>query len=116
MGDPMKNVSFLILSFVLVSCSTYKKTITYSSISGAVAGGMAGAALSPDSYSRPHNAVIFGAVGALTAGFLGHFLYNEDPRNRKFDELKLDDEEKLKWEKKSNEELNVGPVNITFNF
>jgi hypothetical protein len=108
----MKNWILLIITFLMVSCSTYKKTIMYSALSGGVAGGMAGAALSPDSYSRPHNTVIFATVGAVTAGLIGHLLYNEDPRNKKFDNLTLDDEEKLKWEKKNSEELNVGPVNI----
>lgn len=73
----------LLLIPLLFSCSTLKKTIVYSSLSGGLAGAGAGAILSPNPESRGANAVIFGLLGATIAGLSGYALYEDDPRNKK---------------------------------
>ncbi len=82
-----KVVSIITLSILLTSCSTLKKTVVYSSLSGAMAGASAGYLLSPDKPSRGVNAAIFGLVGAGVAALAGYSLYEEDPRNKKLNHL-----------------------------
>lgn len=73
---------YLVL-FLFISCSTLKKTIVYSSMSGGMAGATAGALLSPNRESQGANAAIFGLVGAGLVGLTAYALYEDDPRNKK---------------------------------
>ena len=87
----MKNrLLIFMISLILSSCSTLKKTIVYSSLSGGLAGATAGYALSPDRESQGANAAIFGLVGAGLTVLIGYALYEDDPRNQKLNHM-LDD-------------------------
>ena len=70
MNRPTSILILLILVHVS-ACSTLKKTIIYSALSGGMVGASAGALLSPDVESRGANAVIFGLVGASVAALAG---------------------------------------------
>ena len=72
-----------IIAFLMSSCSSLKKTLVYSGAAGALTGGVAGSALSPNKESRQANALIWGLVGAGVAAGAGYLLYKEDPRNYK---------------------------------
>lgn len=77
----MKNLVFACL-IVTTSCSSLKKSMVYSGLSFGAVGGIAGASLSPDKYSKPHNAAIWGGVGALLGAGLAYMFWNDDPENR----------------------------------
>ena len=99
----------LILLLILVSCSTLKKTVIYSSLSGAALGGVGGYSLSPDNESRAANAAIFGVVGAGVAALAGYSLYKDDPRNMKLKHM-------LEKPKRDGEiELDLEGININAN-
>lgn len=76
-------MKFLILMFLftLSSCSSLKKSMIYSGLSFGAVGGLAGASLSPDKYSKPHNAAIWGGVGAILGAGLAYMFWNDDPEN-----------------------------------
>lgn len=76
-------LSIVIFCILGTSCSTMRKTLIYSSLSGAALGASAGYALSPDSESRGANAAVFGVVGAGLTALVGYALYEDDPRNKK---------------------------------
>lgn len=90
----MKNLLALILCILLSACSTLKKSIIYSSLTGAMTGATAGALLSPDKDSRGANAVVFGLVGAGIAALAGYALYQDDPRNYKLQNMLMEEEKK----------------------
>jgi uncharacterized membrane protein YeaQ/YmgE (transglycosylase-associated protein family) len=71
------------------SCSTLKKTIIYSSLTGAAVGSVSGVVLSPDKQSQSFNAAVFGIIGAAVAGLTGYALYKDDPRNYKLKQMLL---------------------------
>ena len=73
--------------FLLSSCSSMKKTILYSSLSGGLAGAASGYALSPDKESRGANAAIFGVLGAGLTALIGYALFEDDPRNQKLNHM-----------------------------
>lgn len=80
-------MKMLILCFFFLSCSTMKKTIVYSSLSGGFAGAGTGYLLSPDNESRGANAAVFGIVGAGISALVGYALYEDDPRNQKLNHM-----------------------------
>lgn len=113
----IKILRSICLIIILTSCSSHKRTLIYSSLAGGLTGAMAGSALSPDAYSRPYNAAVFGGVGVVAGALVGHLLYQDDPRNKKLDNILLDDEQKLNHSRKNEDEkLAVGPVAIEMNF
>lgn len=75
----------LVMSLILSSCSTLKKSIIYPSIGGAVLGGAAGYTLSDEDkgHSKSGNAAIYGGLGALLGAGLGLLLYKDHPDNQK---------------------------------
>ena len=87
-------MKLLILMFLLASCSSMKKSIFYSSLIGGVAGATGGALLSPDRESRGWNAAIFGLTGAAVSALAGYLMYEDDPRNRKLENMLLPEEKK----------------------
>lgn len=89
-----RTLTTIVLLTLLASCSTLKKTITYSSLSGGMAGASAGLLLSPDKESRGVNAAIFGLIGAGIAALASYSLYEDDPRNKKLNHM-LDEKEVL---------------------
>ena len=82
-----KSICIVLSTMILSSCSTLKKTIVYSSLSGAMAGGAAGYTLSPNKESQGVNAAIFGLIGAGVAALAGYALYEDDPRNQKLNHM-----------------------------
>ena len=81
---------YLFIGLFLLGCSSLKKTLIYSASSGAMAGAVAGTALSPNQESRLANVVVFGLVGAGIAGGVGYLLYKDDPRNYKLNNMLLE--------------------------
>lgn len=73
------NYKFVIILslYTLTSCSSLRKQVTYSSISGALLGGVVGKELSPNKESDGFNTIIGAASGAVLAGVLGYFLYED---------------------------------------
>lgn len=69
-------IRLILLSFLLVSCSTLKKTMISSALVGGVIGGVGGSVFSPDRESRDKNAFMFSLVGA-GIGILGGYLLHE---------------------------------------
>jgi hypothetical protein len=84
----MKLLIFILCS-TLLSCSSLKKSIVYSSLTGAGMGGLAGSALSPDAYSKTPNTLIWGGIGAILGAGLGYFFYQDDPENRELPSMIL---------------------------
>ena len=71
----------------LISCSSMKKTLIYSSLAGGLSGAVSGAILAPNKESVGGNALILGATGAAVAAGLGYLLYKDDPRNQKLNQM-----------------------------
>ena len=92
---------FIITFCLLSSCSSLKRTIVYSSLSGGMAGSLAGAVLSPTKKDRGANALVFGAIGAGLAALSGYALYKDDPRNYKLKQM-------LTPEKKNPNSISLG--------
>ena len=86
----------LCLALLLASCSSMKKTVVYSSLTGGFAGATTGALLSPNPESRGANMAIFGVVGAGLSALAGYALYRDDPRNYKLDNMLTDSPKKKK--------------------
>jgi len=82
-----KLIIFMMFCMFLSSCSSMKKTIIYSSLSGGLAGATAGYALSPDKESQGANAAIFGVIGAGISALIGYALFEDDPRNQKLNHM-----------------------------
>ena len=87
-------VSTVVFVLLLVSCSTLKKSIIYSALSGGMVGATSGAILSPDKPSQGANAVVFGLIGAGVAALAGYALYQDDPRNYKLNSMLLPEEKR----------------------
>ena len=66
-----------------------EKLILYSSLIGVAAGATGGVLLSPDRESRGWNAAIFGLTGAAVSALSGYLMYEDDPRNKKLENMLL---------------------------
>jgi len=86
--------SSLLILLLLTGCSTLKKTLIYSGLSGALVGSMTGALLSPNKESQGANAAVFGLIGAGVAAMTGYALYKDDPRNYKLKNMLMPIEDK----------------------
>ena len=71
------------------SCTTYRKTLIYSSSAGCLGAGSTAIAL-----ARPRtqknlmaNGVLWCAIGGIVTGGIGHILYKDDPRNQRLDNM-----------------------------
>lgn len=74
---------FLMSGLIFMSsCSSLKKSMIYSGVTFGAAGAFAGVSLSPDSYSKPHNAVILGGLGVLLGTGLAYYFWKDDPENK----------------------------------
>ena len=104
------SISILIGLLFLSACSSMKKTIIYSALSGGMVGATSGALLSPDAESKGANAAIFGLVGAGVAALAGYALYQDDPRNYKLSSMLLDPPSK-----ENPNELELGPPQFKIN-
>ncbi len=112
----MKVTSFiLILSVLLTSCSSMKKTIIYSSLIGGVAGTTTGVMLSPNKESRGANGVIFGLLGAGITALAGYALYKDDPRNYPLQNMLMDEPKASLNDSDPNIELGMGAFKIDAN-
>ena len=72
----------LALLLFLMGCSSFKRTMIYSSLAGGIAGSATGVVVSPNKSSRPANMAVHGALGASLAALAGYWLYRDDPRNQ----------------------------------
>ena len=88
--------TILLLLVSLVSCTSLKKSMVYGGLAGGAIGAYAGSALSPDSYSKAPNALIWGGVGALAGAALGYFFFHDDPENRDLPHMILKDQNKIR--------------------
>jgi len=86
----ISKVTSIAILVVLQSCSSMKKTIIYSTLTGAVVGGASGFVLSPNTESRGANTAVFGLIGGVVTGLVGYALYKADPRNNKLNHMLLD--------------------------
>jgi len=71
----------IIVLIFLSSCSTLKKTMIVSALTGAAIGGIGGSIFSPDKESKDKNAFMFSVVGA-GIGALGGYLLHEGPNDQ----------------------------------
>ena len=85
----MRRILVMVLLLLVASCSTLRKTIIYSALSGGVAGATTGKASSPNRASDGGNVVLFGLGGAAIAAGIGYALYRDDPRNYKLKHMLL---------------------------
>ena len=85
----MSRLLVISLCLILGACSTLKKTVIYSALSGGIAGAATGAMLSPNRESIKGNGIIFGILGAGIAAGIGRALYKDDPRNYKLKHMLL---------------------------
>lgn len=81
--------------FLVVSCSSLKRTILSTAVTGAAIGGIGGALFSPEKESRDKNAFIFSLVGA-GVGALGGYLLHEGPMDQEVRKNMITEEEKTK--------------------
>lgn len=92
----MKNISILTILLIVSSCSSLKKSMVYGGISGGAIGAFVGSSLSPDSYSKTPNALLWGGVGALAGAALGYFFFKDDPENGVLPQMILKDEKRMR--------------------
>lgn len=90
----MKFIKQFSIILLLNSCSSLKKTLIYSSLTGALTGATSGVVLSPNKESRAANAAVFGLIGAGIATLTGYALYKEDPRNYKLKNMLIEPKKK----------------------
>jgi len=83
-------LKILILLFFTISCSTRTKTIIYSSMSGAVAGGAIGRGFSPNRESDAFNITLGAISGAAFSALLGNYFYSEAHPELELQQLPLD--------------------------
>lgn len=92
----MKSNLMIILSLLLLGCSTTKESVIYGGLSGAAIGASTGYALSPDKESNLFNAAIWGAVGTAIGAGVGYLLRSEDPDNKEMKQMIRKDDDSLK--------------------
>ena len=100
----MKQFLMILVCLGMIACSSLRRTITYSALSGAMAGAASGVALSPNKKSNKGNALIFGLATAVLAAGVGYALYQDDPRNYQLKHMLLGQSTKL--------DINLGTFNI----
>jgi hypothetical protein len=88
--------TILLLILLLSSCTSLRKSMVYGGLAGGAIGAYAGSALSPDSYSKAPNALVWGGVGLLSGAALGYFFFNDDPENRDLPQMILKDQNKIR--------------------
>jgi hypothetical protein len=74
-------ILFLIAVFIS-GCSSLRGTLITSSVLGGSLGAMSGVIFSPNTESKPGNALIFGTIGAVAGALIGNYFYSNDPENR----------------------------------
>jgi hypothetical protein len=106
---------YVLLILLIVSCATKRDTIRFSAIGGAIAGGMAGSALSPNDESKEANALVFGLLGGVVAAYIGNEIYEDDPRNSKRESLIFDEKYKDDEINKSSADMRLGDLGVNLN-
>lgn len=108
----MKPLICLTIVILFCSCSTLKKTLVYSSLSGGVTGATAGALLSPNKESSGANAAVFGLIGAGIAAVAGYALYQDDPRNLKLKQMLIPEKDNKPKFDQNEFGIDIGKINI----
>ncbi len=72
----------ILISFLISSCSTMRKSIFYGGLSGVTLGVVGSSTLSPNKESIAPNMAVWGSIGALIGAGLGYFFFMDDPENR----------------------------------
>lgn len=86
------NIKIILLTLLLSSCSTFKKTAITSAVIGGVVGGLGGMVFSPNKQDESKNAFLFGAIGSAM-GVGGAFLFQEKPIDQtKLKQMLLDEQ------------------------
>ena len=88
--------TILFLLLCLTSCTSLRKSMVYGGLAGGAIGAYAGSALSPDSYSKAPNALLWGGVGSLAGAALGYFFFHDDPEKRDLPQMILKDQNKIR--------------------
>ena len=91
----MKLINFFILAVTLTGCSTFNKTMVYSSLAGSLAGGLIGKELSPNKQSENFNTALGAGIGAIATAGAAYFLYREARPDLKLKSSPLDNNEKV---------------------
>ena len=91
----MKLFIILLPLILTSSCSSLRKSMVYGGLAGGAIGAYAGSALSPDSYSKTPNALIWGGVGLAAGAALGYFFFHDDPENRELPQMILKEEKRI---------------------
>ena len=73
----MRAINYLALISVLSGCSTFNKTMLYSSLGGAIAGGFIGKSASPDKESDNFNMGLGVVVGGAISAGAAYLLFRE---------------------------------------
>lgn len=105
------NLTVIAFTILITSCSStsVRKSITYSSLAGCMAGGAGGYALSPEGDTNKRaNTALFCGVGAIVAGAAGYLLFKDNPSNQKLKERVQEDERGYRIEN-SKAQFNVVP-------
>lgn len=82
--------SFAILLIMLSSCSSFKRTLISSALTGGMLGAIGGNTFSPNEESRDRNAYLFGAVGALTGMGLAYLFRDREETDEGKNRMLLD--------------------------
>ena len=84
-------IKMLIVTMLLSSCSSFKRTTITSAIVGGVIGSIGGSIFSPSKIDKDANSFIFGTLGAAV-GVGGAYLFREKPVDQmKLKQMLLDD-------------------------
>lgn len=91
----MRAINFLALLSLISGCSTFNKTMLYSSLGGAVAGGFIGKSASPDKESDNFNLGLGAIVGGAVSAGAAYLLFREARPDLKLKNSPLKEEVQL---------------------
>ncbi len=78
-----------ILIFLILSCSSLKKTMLTTASSGAVIGGAGGRIFSPNDEDKNKNTFLWGGISALLGAGIGYLIHKDPNKEKREKELLL---------------------------